>query len=44
MSDFLGCENKISEQIEREVTLHCTAWREQNGNKIYYTNLTKVWK
>ena len=26
------------------MTVHCTACREQNGNKIYYTNLRKVWK
>ena len=26
------------------MTVHCTACREQNGNKIYYSNLRKVWK
>ena len=26
------------------MTIHCTASREQNGNKIYYTNLRKVLK
>ena len=26
------------------MTEHCTACREQNGNKIYYRNLRKVWK
>ena len=26
------------------MTVHCTACREQNGNKIYYTTLMKVRK
>ena len=26
------------------MTVHCTACLEQNGNKIYHTNLRKVWK
>ena len=26
------------------MTVHCTVYRGHNGNKIYYTNLRKVWK